>query len=463
VAEEISIGNLSRSVAEAGGNDEVGSLAVSFERMRLEMQRILNGLKNEIARRKRSQEAIRLLQHTTLLISKADSLDSAFAAVLRRICEFTGWAMGEIWVLASENRGLECGQVWRSQAESLDKIIEESRKLTFGAGEGLVGETWVSQRPLWISDISQSTNFLRKQSALAAGVKTVIFIPIIAEVETLAVMDFFTYESLPRDDRLINLIFTIISELGPVILRKRYEQELLRANQELQKLDLMKSEFIANVSHELRTPLAMIKEGISQSVEGLRGELSTEQRLPLEVSLRNVNRLTRIINSILEISSYDARKAELKKEAIDIVSAARQSISQFSSQAREKGLEIKENFSHPAIECSLDKEKIIQVFSHLIYNAVKFTDSGCIEVAILDKDGTVECSVSDTGIGIHEEDIPRVFERFLQFHRAYGPGEKGVGLGLSIIKEIVELHQGKIWVKSELGRGTTFSFSLPKA
>ncbi|TAN61963.1 HAMP domain-containing histidine kinase, partial [bacterium] len=144
------------------------------------------------------------------------------------------------------------------------------------------------------------------------------------------------------------------------------------------------------------------------------------------------------------------------------VSAARQSISQFSSQAREKGLEIKEIFSLPAIECSLDKEKIIQVFSHLIYNAVKFTDSGCIEVAIRDKDGTVECSVSDTGIGIPQEDILRVFERFTQFRRAYGPGEKGVGLGLAIIKEIIELHRGKIWVESQPGKGTKFSFSLPK-
>lgn len=462
-AEEISAGNLSRKVAAAGSKDEVGSLAISFERMRLELQRTLNGLKDEITRRKRAQEVIRLLQSTTILISKADNLDSAFAAVLRRICEFTGWVMGEVWVHASDNSRFECGSPWwHNRAEGLEKIREESQKITFGAGEGLVGQVWVSQRPLWIPDISQETNFLRKQAALAAGLKTGIFIPIIAESRTLAVMDFFAYGLEPEDKRLIGLVFTIVSELGPVILRRSYEEELLRANRELLELDRLKSEFIANVSHELRTPIAMIKEGVSQLSEGLHGELNQGQSYFLGRSLDNVNRLTGIVNSILDITALEAGKIELKKEPTDIVDLARQTISIFAPQAKSKGLEIKTDFPQEKLELLADKGRLAQVFSNIIENAVKFTDRGGIEVKIQEKDNAIECAISDTGKGIAREDLPKVFDKFQQFSRTHGPGAKGTGLGLAIAKSIIDLHQGKIWVESKPQEGSRFIFILPR-
>ena len=461
-AEEISSGDLSRELAAIGGKDEVGNLATSFERMRLELQRTSNGLKNEIAGRKRAQEVILLLQSTAILINKADNQDSVFAVVLRRICEFTGWVMGEVWVLLSDNRGFECGPAYYSRDEGLEKIREESRKITFGPGQGLVGQVWVSQRPLWIPDISQETNFLRKQAALAAGLKTAIFIPIIAESKTLAVTDFFAYKSEPEDERLIGLVFAIVSALGPVILRKRYEEELLRANQELIKLDRLKSEFIANVSHELRTPIAMIKEGVSQVSEGLHGELNQGQSYSLGRSLDNVNRLTLMVNNILDVSALEAGKIELKKEPTDIIDLARHIISIFAPQAKNKGLEIKTDFPQERLAPLADKDMLAQVFSRLIENALKFTDRGGIEVKIQEKDRAIECAISDSGKGIAQEDLPKVFDKFQQFSRTYGPGAKGVGLGLAIVKSIIDLHQGKIWVESKPQEGTRFIFILPR-
>ena len=461
-AEEISSGDLSRKVAAIGGKDEVGRLATSFERMRLELQRTLNGLKNEIARRKRAQEVILLLQSTAILINKADNPDSAFAAVLRRICEFTGWVMGEVWVLLSDNRGFECGPAYYSRDEGLEKIREESRKITFGPGQGVVGQVGVSQRPLWIPDISQETNFLRKQAALAAGLKTAIFIPIIAESKTLAVTDFFAYKSEPEDERLIGLVFAIVSALGPVILRKRYEEELLRANQELIKLDRMKSEFINMASHELRTPIAIMREGISQVVEGLRGEMPAQQKRFLSISLSNIDRLIKIVDSIFDISEIEYSRGELDRELTDITALARETIANFSQQAKDKGLEIKQGFPGKKIELDIDKARIKQVFANLISNAFDFTDQGSIEISIQEKDAIIECSVSDTGRGIPEALLPGIFGKFQQSGKSYGPGAKGVGLGLAIAKAIVERHKGRIWVESKPQEGTRFIFVLPR-
>lgn len=243
---------------------------------------------------------------------------------------------------------------------------------------------------------------------------------------------------------------------------KLYEQELLRANQELLKLDQLKSEFITNVSHELRTPIAMIKEGVSQVAEGLHGELREKQSYYLNKALNNVDRLTRIVSGILDIAGLEAGKAELKKENISTVNTAEQVISHYLPYAKEKNLEIKTQFPSEIAEISADKNKLTQVFINLIDNAIKFTEKGNIEVRIQDKDSVVEVSVSDTGIGISQDDLPKVFDRFQQFSRAYGPGEKGVGLGLAIVKEIIELHGGKVWVESQPGKGTKFSFWLPK-
>lgn len=243
---------------------------------------------------------------------------------------------------------------------------------------------------------------------------------------------------------------------------KLYEQELLRANQELLRLDRLKSEFITNVSHELRTPIAMIKEGVSQVAEGLHGELQKQQGYYLNMALNNINRLTRIVNSILDISSIEAGKTELRKEKVDIVELAAQTLSYYLPQAKNKKLEIKTLFSPEHIELNADRGRLTQVFISLIDNAIKFTEKGSIEVQIQGKDSGVDVGISDTGIGISSDDLPRVFDKLQQFSRAYGPGEKGVGLGLSITKGLIELHGGKIRVESEPGKGAKFSFWLPR-
>ena len=239
-------------------------------------------------------------------------------------------------------------------------------------------------------------------------------------------------------------------------------KELEKKNKELKKLDDLKSEFINTISHELRTPLTTIREVVSQVLEGILGQTTPEQREFLSICLQDVDRLKRIIDNLLDISKLEAGKAELKREEVDIVNLAKGVIATFSPKAKSMNLEIRGDFPSEKAIAYADKDSVIQVFTNLLGNALKFCDKGYIQISVMDKPEHIECCVYDTGRGISEDDLPKVFSKFQQFNRVEGPGEKGTGLGLSISKSIIELHNGKIWVESKLKEWTKFTFTLPK-
>ncbi len=259
-------------------------------------------------------------------------------------------------------------------------------------------------------------------------------------------------------------ITNFIAVKEDVTERKKILEELKQKNAELEKLDQLKSDFVSIVSHELRTPLSITKEGISLILDGVTGSINAKQQKVLATSMNNIDRLARIISNLLDISKIESGKAELKKNNIDLRGLIKNVFSAFENKAKEKGLELR--FSLPqeqgeAVLC-IDEDKIIQVFTNLLSNSIKFTEQGHIDVSFIDRENEIEFVISDTGVGISAEDLPKVFDKFMQFGRTAGSGEKGTGLGLSIAKGLVELHGGRIWVESELGKGAKFIFTLPK-
>lgn len=239
-------------------------------------------------------------------------------------------------------------------------------------------------------------------------------------------------------------------------------KELEKKNEELRKLDQLKSDFLSFVSHELRTPLTTIKETVSQTLEGLLGPTTPKQQDFLSMCLENIERLARIINNLLDLSKIEAGKTELKRRQVDISALAKKVCLSFSTRMASKGLEMKTTLPDSAVEIYIDEDKVVQVLNNLIGNSIKFTPQGSIEVRVADKGDSVECSVSDTGKGISEEDAAHLFTKFRQFGGAVDPAEKGTGLGLAITRGIVELHHGSIRAESKLGQGTKFIFILPK-
>ncbi len=230
------------------------------------------------------------------------------------------------------------------------------------------------------------------------------------------------------------------------------------------EIEGLKYQFIANVSHELRTPLVAIEKSVSLILSKATGEISETQNEFLSIAERNLKRLTLLINDLLDLSKLEERKAFLKLEKTDLGAIIADSVQSLHNWAATKFIQLNKSVSPDLIRVDVDPNKIIQVLNNLIGNAIKFTpENGSIIVeAVHDKqEGVVKVSVADTGKGIAAQDLDKVFEKFYQAGERNTSDVKGTGIGLAIVREIVELHKGKVWVESELGKGTRFIFTIP--
>jgi signal transduction histidine kinase len=237
-------------------------------------------------------------------------------------------------------------------------------------------------------------------------------------------------------------------------------EERRKVEKELQRAMEAKSKFTSMVSHELRTPLAAIKEGISIVIDGVVGKISDEQKGFLSIAKMNVDRLTRLINDILDFQKLEAGKMELKIKANDMVGVLDEIYRTMRPLTEEKGIGFTVKAEGHLPKILFDRDKILQVLTNLVSNAVKFTQKGGVEIiACVDK-AHLLVRVCDSGIGIKQDDMPRLFRSFEQLEEAV---EKrgGTGLGLAISKEIIDRHHGRIWARSEYGKGTTVFFALP--
>jgi len=228
---------------------------------------------------------------------------------------------------------------------------------------------------------------------------------------------------------------------------------------DLRNLQTMRRELIGNISHEFRTPLA----GIKAMVETLGGGAIDDKEAARDFLARidsEVSRLTQLVAELTELSRIEIGKAELKKEPVDLNQLVEEVIHQLSPQAERQKLSILQDFASDLPFIHADKDRIRQVMANLVHNAIKFTPAGGrITITTQVLEGSVLVDIADTGIGIPKEDLPRVFERFYKGDKARA-GE-GTGMGLAIAKHVIEAHGGSIWVRSEEGKGSTFSFSLP--
>jgi PAS domain S-box-containing protein len=272
-----------------------------------------------------------------------------------------------------------------------------------------------------------------------------------------------------RHDGKVRAFDTIQSPIldaeGKVKMIVAVSRDVTERNQamtRLRHLNEMQAQFVAEASHELRTPLTIIKESVLQVLDGIYGQITAEQREILALCMEGIDRLKLLVDDLLDLSKMEAGKFILNKELFNGVQLLEQIRSSFATQASAKGLEVRLACPPSDVLIYADRGRILQILTNLVGNAIKFTDKGHIELSLGDKDNQIECSVADTGVGIAEEDLPKMFSKFQQFGGASTGMVGGTGLGLSIAKNLVELHRGAIRVESALNRGTRFTFTLPK-
>ena len=255
-----------------------------------------------------------------------------------------------------------------------------------------------------------------------------------------------------KDDNVIGFLHLA----RDVTEKKRYEQRL-------KELDKMKSAFVSNVSHELRTPLTAIKASADNMLDRLIGDLNAKQVGYLTRIKSNSDRLARLINDLLDLSTIEAGKIDLRPVNIPLVTLVKDAAESLRPVAAEKLINLTVMSADPGVIAWADRDKVIQVLMNLIGNALKFTPTrGEVTVAVAKNSAAwMQISVTDTGPGIPAEEVNKVFGRFYQIGQAGTQKTQGTGLGLAISKALVEMHGGKIWVESEAGKGSTFSFTLP--
>ena len=249
-------------------------------------------------------------------------------------------------------------------------------------------------------------------------------------------------------------------------LEKKVEdrtRELAFANERLKELDRMKSDFVSHVSHELRTPLTAIQGAVDLVLREVAGPLTEKQIHYLNRVRSNTQHLAGLINDLLDLSKIESGRIEVKSSRVSLSGLVHEVVEGLRPVAAEKSIALEAVLREPSILVWADRDKINQVLTNLIGNAIKFTPvQGRITVSA-SKNGeeSVQVSVSDNGPGVSADEKDKIFAKFYQIAEVNGENSKGTGLGLAIAKALVELHGGKIWVESEEGRGSTFSFILP--
>jgi signal transduction histidine kinase len=254
------------------------------------------------------------------------------------------------------------------------------------------------------------------------------------------------------------IYFAWKEKLRRIRVRNEYEMSRFEA-QKLHEVDELKSRFFTNISHEFRTPLTLILGPVKQIIGRIKDEKTKNE---LSLVHKNANKLLVLVNQLLDISKLESGNMKLQTVPQNIVPLVKALSSSFASFAERKKITLKFNSTENEIIVYVDRDKFEKIITNILSNAFKFTpEGGRIEITINKTDNYAIISVSDTGVGIQKEKISKIFDRFYQVDGSHTREQEGTGIGLSLTKELVELHKGKIEVESEAGKGSTFRISLP--
>lgn len=357
-------------------------------------------------------------------------------------------------------------------------LEEDKTTLALRAGAGAIGRRMVRERrtiPIHarsivaraarerdvvvVSETEGSTDFL--PHPFLPDTRSELAVPLVIGDRLLGVLDVQSEQAgrFQTTDRQVYRI--LAAQLAVATQNAIYFGEQLQMAEKLREVDRLKTDFLARMSHELRTPLNSIIGFADVLLMGLDGDLTERMIEDLQLIRGSGYHLRDIIGDILDMSRIEAGRLELTYETFDMRRTATELMATAAPLAEQKGLALRLDIDERIGLVSADRTRLRQVLWNIVGNAVKFTDHGGITVTIRPENGDVLFCISDTGIGIAPENLPRIFDHFSQVEGTQRPSIGGTGLGLSISKSLVELHGGRLWVESRLGEGSTFHFTIP--
>ena len=279
----------------------------------------------------------------------------------------------------------------------------------------------------------------------------------------LITVRFFSISILVGLNGVYFLLALIIALLGLLIGRQLIMdiiQQLVEANAKLKQLNNQQADFVGNVAHEFRSPLAVFKGALDNLADGLHGPLMPDQAEPVVMCQKEVNRLKRLVADLHDLTRIGAGRLPMLRQEVNLQETLKVVAALFQGLVKERGLGLTMDLPEAPIIVVGDRDRLQQVFVNLIGNAAKFTKAGEIQMRLRKDSDVVQIEVEDTGPGIPEADLERIFDKFEQVGTST---EEGSGLGLPIARDIVELHHGRLWAESEAGKDSRFIVRLPTA
>jgi GAF domain-containing protein len=409
----------------------------------------------------RSVEELTALGEVGRAVSSTLDLQTVLTTIVSRAVELSGTNGGVIYEHDEATGEFRL----RASHQIETELVELLRGAPFRLGEGVTGRAAALRAPVQVMDLLTEREFaVAHISPIAEGLgyRSVLAIPLVLEDRIVGGLT--VWRKQPGDFALevVHLLQTFAAQSSLALQNARLFREIEDKGQQLEAASRHKSEFLANMSHELRTPLNAILGFSEVLLERLFGEVNAKQTEYLQDILGSGQHLLSLINDILDLSKVEAGRLELELGRFHLPTALDNALTLVRERATRHGITLTQTVDERVGEIVADERKVKQILLNLLSNAVKFTpEGGQVGVTATAAEGVITIAVSDTGIGIAPEDQAAIFEEFRQVGRDDARKQEGTGLGLTLAKKFVELHGGRIWVRSQVGQGSTFTFTLP--
>ncbi len=406
----------------------------------------------------RSVDELRALGEVGQAISSTLDLQTVLSTIVARATQLTGVDAGVIYEYDEQREVFEPRATERLEEDIVRMLVATPVR----KGQGVTGRLAEVPEPIQVADVHDIAEQIPVRDVLVrAGYRALLSVPLVREDRLIGGLTVFRKRPGEFAPATVDLLRTFATQSALAIQNARLFREIADKSRQLEVASQHKSEFLANMSHELRTPLNAII-GFSEVLsERMFGDLNEKQEEYLKDIYASGTHLLSLINDILDLSKIEAGRMELELTDFDLPQAIDNALTLVRERAGRRGIALHQSVEARLGEIRGDERKVKQVLLNLLSNALKFTpEGGRVEVLGRVVNGMAEISVTDTGVGIPPEDQEAVFEEFRQVGTAEKKAE-GTGLGLALCRKFVELHGGRIWVKSEVGSGSTFSFTLP--
>jgi len=426
----------------------------------IENVRLFTELAARTSQLTRSVGELKALGEVGQAVSSTLDLETVLRTIVSRATQLAGMDGGSIWEYDESREEFHLHATDRLP----DVLVEALRATPIKKGEGALGRLALTSEPVEILDMGDERTYKSRvrNAIVGSGYRSVLAVPLLRENNLLGALAVNKKDSGAFDPQVIELLKTFAAQSALAIQNARLFREIEDKSRQLEVASRHKSEFLANMSHELRTPLNAIIGFSEVLAEKMFGEVNEKQAEYLGDILESGRHLLSLINDILDLSKIEAGRMELEPSDFDLSNAIDNTLTLVRERAERRGIKLGRKIDQRLGMIRADERKVKQVLLNLLSNALKFTpEGGRIDVRAALQNGVAEISVADTGVGIAPQDQDAVFEEFRQVGVASKKTE-GTGLGLAISRKFIELHGGKIWVTSEMGKGSTFTFTLPR-